>query len=130
MNESDRWFKQARADLENAEWSAKGKFFGHACFLSQQAVEKALKAVLYKAGKRRILTHSTFTLAKQCSERFEEFGRITDLCASLDKHYIPARYPNSLPDGIPHEIYTEKEAEESISKAEEILDLVEKTLTK
>jgi HEPN domain-containing protein len=128
MSESERWLKQAKIDLENAEWNAKGRFYAQACFLSQQAAEKALKAVLYKLGKRKILTHSTFTLSTECSEHFKEFKEIKELCAALDKHYVLSRYPNSIPDGIPHDIYTEKEASDSISKAKQILDSVEKTL--
>lgn len=128
MSESERWLKQAKIDLANAEWNVKGRFYAQACFLSQQSAEKALKAVLYKVGRRKILTHSTFTLSNECSEYFKEFKGIRELCTTLDKHYVLSRYPNSIPDGIPHEIYTEKEASDSISHSKRVLNLVEKVL--
>ncbi|ADN02463.1 hepn domain protein [Spirochaeta thermophila DSM 6192] len=39
----------------------------------------------------------------------------------LDKHYIPTRYPNGLPEGAPTEFYTRKEAEDALRYSEEIL---------
>ncbi|MBU4194349.1 MAG: HEPN domain-containing protein [Actinobacteria bacterium] len=44
--EYKRWKKQADLDLDDAEYSAQGKRCHLACFLSQQAAEKALKAWL------------------------------------------------------------------------------------
>jgi len=59
-----------------------------ACFLSQQAAEKALKAYL------------------------------------LDQYYIPTRYPNGLPGGIPYKVYTWEQAQEAIVGAQRVLDQV------
>jgi HEPN domain-containing protein len=50
MREAERWLNQAKNDLEAAKWNSEGKFYAHACFLSQQAAEKALKAYLYSIG--------------------------------------------------------------------------------
>jgi HEPN domain-containing protein len=127
--EATRWFRQAVYDLEAAKWNREGGYHENACFLAQQAVEKALKSVLYSTGKRKILTHSTFSLAKECAEHFNEFKGVSDSCADLDKHYIPARYPNGLPDNIPHDIYTVKDADESISQADKIITLIKNTLS-
>jgi hypothetical protein len=43
----------------------------------------------------------------------------------LDKHYIPARYPNAYPEGAPYELYTREEAERAIAQAENILRFCE-----
>lgn len=44
----------------------------------------------------------------------------------LDQYYVPTRYPNGLPDEIPHQFYNKKDAEKCVSYARKILRLVEK----
>jgi HEPN domain-containing protein len=126
MQDAERWLNQAKNDLEAAKWNSKGKFYAHACFLSQQAAEKALKAYLYSIGKRKIITHSTYTLAKECAQENNAFSSILSICAELDKHYIPSRYPNGLPDSTPSEVYLKQDAEVSINNSQKILDFISK----
>ncbi len=57
MVEARRWLDQAKSDLNGAEWSLKGGFADIACFLSQQAAEKALQAFLYTQGAREVRGH-------------------------------------------------------------------------
>jgi len=42
----------------------------------------------------------------------------------LDSYYIPTRYPNSLPEGIPAEVYTRDAALGAVSLAEEATEYV------
>ena len=44
------WMKQALRDLESAKAQKQDEFFEWSCFISQQAAEKALKAVFQKIG--------------------------------------------------------------------------------
>lgn len=45
------------------------------------------------------------------------------LCAkTLDKHYIPTRYPNGFDSGAPTDFYTEQDAENAIACSEAIVD--------
>lgn len=46
---------------------------------------------------------------------------LLDAARTLDKHYIPTRYPNGLEQGAPTEFYTRKEAEDAISYSQKIL---------
>ena len=46
---------------------------------------------------------------------------LIDAAKELDKHYIPARYPNSHPQGAPFENYTRGEAEGAVGRAGRIL---------
>lgn len=39
-------------------------------------------------------------------------------------YYIPTRYPNGLPDGIPADVYTQKAAADATGLAGEAVDLV------
>ena len=49
--EVENWWKQAQRDLISANNSLNAKDFYLSAFMSQQAVEKALKAVLIKEKK-------------------------------------------------------------------------------
>jgi HEPN domain-containing protein len=42
-SEAKRWYRQAAYDLKAARWNIEGGFHDTACFLAQQAGEKALK---------------------------------------------------------------------------------------
>ena len=45
--EAERWLKTAEGDLETAVILLENKKYAHSCFHSQQAGEKAIKAVWY-----------------------------------------------------------------------------------
>jgi HEPN domain-containing protein len=47
----------------------------------------------------------------------------------LDSYYIPTRYPNGLPDGIPAEVYTKDAAQGAVSLAIEAVDYIEQLLS-
>jgi predicted nucleotidyltransferase len=46
----------------------------------------------------------------------------------LDGYYIPTRYPNGLPDGIPADVYTEDAAKDAVAMAEEAVGWVKQLL--
>jgi HEPN domain-containing protein len=128
--ESRRWFEQAQYDLKTSQWNAKGELFAPACFWAQQAAEKAAKAYLYSRGERLVTGHSVAELLEKCKAYDEEFDSLILTGAFLDRYYIPTRYPNSLPSGIPAQAYRQKDASEGIELAQKILDFVSKKLTK
>ncbi len=44
------------------------------------------------------------------------------VCAkTLDKHYIPTRYPNGLDAGAPADLYIRKDSDDAIACAERII---------
>jgi HEPN domain-containing protein len=97
-----------------------------ACFHSQQAAEKALKAVLYRQGARAVLGHAGSDLVKQCQKHDPAFAGVSGDTALLDQFYIPTRYPNGLPSpAVPSETYTEAQAKMAQEAAEKVLGLVE-----
>ena len=53
--EARRWLAQAESDLAFAEVGVREGFFAQACFICQQAGEKALKALHYRRGARMVL---------------------------------------------------------------------------
>lgn len=126
-NECEKWLRQAKYDLNTAKNNLKNKDYEWSCFLSQQSAEKALKAFLYLNGERLILTHSVNRLIKKCLEYNKDFENIRE-CKKLDEYYIPTRYPNGLPDNIPHEFYTKEDAEICVNYAEKVIELVERMI--
>ena len=123
-DEACRWLDSASNDLDSADWDLQGRFYNYACFKSQQSAEKALKAFLYLRGLRRLLGHSTRDLLQECIRLDPSYENLRDDCTELDLHYLPSRYPNSLPGGVPHLFYTKRRAEEVIACARRVMEKV------
>lgn len=114
--EGMRWLLQARQDLDDADYNLKGMRYHLACFLSQQAAGKALKAFLYSKGEEMVLGHSVARLLKSAI-RYDSNLEPIKGTAGLDKYYIPTRYPNGLPGGVPYEAFDEEDAQKAIRLA-------------
>jgi HEPN domain-containing protein len=125
--EAQRWFQQAFYDLKATRWNIRGGFYDTACFLAQQAGEKALKSLLYYQGSRRtaLLTHSLVEMIREAGRKVSKIKSLLDQARELDLHYIPSRYPNGIPSGYPHEFYTKKVAEQSLTAAEKIFSTIQ-----
>jgi HEPN domain-containing protein len=101
QNEAERRLLQAKKDLDDARYSAEGERYNLTCFLCQQSAEKALKAYLYFVGAEEVWGHSVAELVHDASDFNGRFVELVKIAASLDKYYLPMRYPNGLPGGIP-----------------------------
>ena len=125
--EAKRWFQQASYDLEAVTWNIQGGFHSTACFLAQQAGEKALESLLYYLGARRtaLLTHSLVEMVQEARKRVGPVADLLEEARELDLHYIPSRYPNGLPGGYPHQFYGKGIAERALHAAERILAAVQ-----
>jgi len=126
---SKDWISQARRDLENAEYEMKGGFYEWSCFMSQQAAEKAIKAVFQKLGGEAF-GHSVAGLLEKLPEEMRPSEVLIDKAKELDKAYIPTRYPNAHPEGPPFRAYTKKEVRRLLEYAREILEYCESLLSR
>ncbi len=124
MTEAKRWLEQARRDLDDARYAADGERWNLACFLSQQAAEKALKAYLYAMGVESAWGHSVSELCNAAAAHDSAFERLGKEAAALDQYYVPTRYPNGLPGGIPADVYTRTDADRALSLCTMVIDLV------
>ena len=124
--EARRWFQQASYDLKAVQWNIQGGFYDTACFLAQQAGEKALKSILYYLGARRValLTHSVVEMVQEAHKKEKRFEDLMDDARELDLHYIPSRYPNGLPSGYPHQFYGRETAAGALKAGEAIVNTV------
>lgn len=122
MRRSEDWLNQAQRDLESAEWVRQGAFHEWACFMSQQAAGKALKAVLEARGIEA-WGHSVEGLLKALAKEApaDEYRALRRCAKQLDEFYVPTRYPNGWQEGSPHEHYTEEDADEALACARKIL---------
>ncbi len=123
--EARRWLKQAVNDLDFAKLGFTAGFHAQVCFQCQQICEKALKSIHYgKLGKRIVFGHSLVELSGELQLNQKT---LEDL-AVLDQYYIPTRYPNGLPGGMPYEVYTRKQAENALKVSKKIIRLAEDSL--
>jgi HEPN domain-containing protein len=122
--EAHRWLAQALHDRDAARLSRDHGFHEHACFLSQQSAEKALKAFLHARGEGPVLGHSTLALARECAPLEGKFAALQDACRRLDQLHIPTRYPNGLPDGVPHDFYDRGLSDQALADLERVLACV------
>lgn len=114
------WLKQAERDLEHARHALEDKDSEWACFAAQQAAEKAIKA-LYQFLGAQAIGHSVRALLEQLPKQYAPDEKMKEAARELDRHYIPARYPNAYAEGAPFEYYTEEEARKAIGHAERII---------
>lgn len=124
LDEGNRWLNQAKADLKWAKHLAREGGWHIACFLAQQVTEKALKAYLYANGREVVIGHSVARLCQAASEYDLRFSDFSKRWSILDGYYIPTRYPNGLPDGIPAEVYTQEAAKSAVGMADEAVQFI------
>lgn len=116
--ESEKWWNQAHKDLESAKRIMELGEYHVSAFLSQQAVEKALKALLIESTSAFPRIHDIVEL----SRRVKAPSKITELCAIINPAYTSTRYPDVASD------FDKGEVEEIVKSAEEILEWTKKEL--
>ena len=117
-NGADNWWRYAEIDLRSAQLLLEEKIYTQACFHAQQAVEKALKAVIAARGETPPRMHRVSALAELAGLSFDD---LADLFKSLDFVYLPTRYPDALPGTFPDGEPSEGLARECVEGAVEIL---------
>jgi len=126
-NRAGDWLNQAVRDFDQARDSQAADRHEWACFAAQQAAEKAVKALHLHRGQEA-WGHVVARLLRElppevCAEEaLVEQGRV------LDTFYIPARYPNSHPEGAPFEHYGPLQSEEAIRYASAIIEFVRRQM--
>ena len=120
QEESELWQKQAERDVESAEKNIGIQEYALAAFLCQQAVEKALKALLIQKDGQLVKTHSVISLAKPVNIPAVLQGKIEQ----LESVYQQTRYPD-IAKKMPAEEFDEQDAREFLENAKEVLSWVQ-----
>ena len=124
MDRSADWLRQAKRDLEKAKFDLNHKYYEWASFTSQQASEKAVKAVYQKMNKS-VRGHSTVKMFEGLRDSFPATDELFHLARVLDRYYIEGRYPTGFPEGSPSDYFDEKIAREAADAASQILRFCE-----
>jgi HEPN domain-containing protein len=128
MSQSDgaRWIEAAKSDLAAAQSLFKDGHYHLCAFHAQQSAEKLLKGLLRLLGHLP-WGHNCFDLLTQANTLLSGSPATPDLFAAasrLDGHYIPSRYPDAFPTGVPADYYHQAEAEEALDDAHSLLAFV------
>ncbi|MFQ5850690.1 MAG: HEPN domain-containing protein [Candidatus Binatia bacterium] len=122
-NRAPDWMNQALRDLEQAEDSRGAGRHEWACFAAEQAAEKAVKALHLYVGQEA-WGHVIAKLLVELPDSVPVPKDLVEKGRVLDNFHIPARYPNSHPDGAPFEHYGPLQSEQAIEHAREIIAFV------
>jgi len=124
-DEALRWLEEAEQDLQAVSGNIAAGSFNWACFIAQQAAEKAVKAMRIERGEDVLRIHSVMALIRGDERRglpaLATLHALLEDAQELDQHYIPARYPNGVPFGRPHEFYNRRKAERCLECAQRIV---------
>jgi len=123
MNRFRDWLAQAKRDLSRAQLDIQYEFWEWACFTSQQAAEKAVKALLMNRGLMTWGHAITPMLGRLENASVPE--PLVERAQLLDAYYIPTRYPNGFPEGKPADYFGRQKAVEALDAANEILRFCE-----
>ncbi len=118
-----RWLRQAEHDLAVARVVLREAFHSQACFMAHQVGEKTLKALAYYRGDRFVVGHSLMSLADALEATYPQLAKYRKLVRVLDRYYIPTRYPDAVPGGLPFEVYDDPdEAQAAVDGAASMVE--------
>jgi len=116
--ETGSWLAQAKDDLDGAEFNFQGRRYSIAAFLCQQAIEKALKALLIETTASFPKIHDLTKLAKLSKAP----ANIVRLCSRVSPAYTASRYPDSPKQ------YSKEDCEKLLAESKVILKWIEEKL--
>lgn len=92
--DAQAWMDRAEYDLDTAEDMLKAERGPYVLFMCQQAIEKALKALLTeRTGQLPRRTHDLLDLAREAG--IEVGPELGELLGELTLHYTHVRYPDA-----------------------------------
>ncbi|MGK0232621.1 MAG: HEPN domain-containing protein [Patescibacteria group bacterium] len=114
--EVTHWWEQSVEDFDSAEKNLKIKKYYLVAFLSQQALEKGMKAVMLKNRMPVQTMHSLPKLAEKIKvpQKFRLFLR------GVSSEYYMSRYPDASED-TPFKQYTKVDAQEILGQTKEVM---------
>jgi len=120
------WLRQSERNLASAQLNHQYGLYEEACYESQQAGEKAVKALLNYFHKE-VRGHSLVFLIQAIEIKTPDY--VLMCMQELDKQYIPSRYPDVYDTGAPADYYNKFDSERCIECARKIIDWVRGLVT-
>ena len=118
VNEARRWLRFALEDFEVAQELFSGRRMRHACFLAQQAAEKALKAALALEGLSIPYMHDLNAARNLLPDSWAVKSEQPDL-AELTVWATESRYPGDWQEA------TESDAIRALADARAVYDSID-----
>lgn len=120
------WLKQAHYDVDAAAVSLEHGFNEWAAFQAEQAVEKAIKAVIIHGGWRAPRIHKLQVLMGLANEVNEEFRNTKFAFRHLESFTFISRYPFLIPGKheAPHDLIKKTDAKKAVGQATELLQQI------
>ena len=112
------WVERSQYDLDTAKVMLDAGRYLYVAYMSQQAVEKILKAVIAQLGKENFPIHNLNRLAEIAGIREELSSEQFNFLAELTPYHIEARY-GDYKESL-SEIIDAKKAEQIYKKTREI----------
>jgi HEPN domain-containing protein len=91
--ETREWLDYAGENLKAARLTLENRLYNSCLQDSQQAIEKALKALLIEEGEELRKTHSIRELRGLLQDRSLRVDLSDEECDLLDSIYLPSKYP-------------------------------------
>jgi HEPN domain-containing protein len=123
--EFERWRAEAGQACRQAEISAAAGLHNWASFSAEQAAQLAVKGLLHALGQAP-WGHDLVALGDAAAAA----GLVLPDAARqalrrLSRHYMAARYPDTLPGGAPSDRYAREDAEQALADLSVVLELVD-----
>ena len=116
---SEENWAQARADYATAVTLYDAGIYYASVFFSQQAAEKALKAVTIRRTQKTPRGHNLIQMANALEAPLE----IMNAAAELNPEFLSSRNPESA-DGVPAQLYDSKSARIHLHAAHRIVEWI------
>ena len=128
LSEGARWLRLAEQDLDDARYLKEGGRHNLACFMGQQAAEKAIKAYLYHKRVEDVWGHSLLDLCEDAKLFDMMFDTMKSEARQLDKYHYITRYPEFLPSGASFDAFNEIDAERSIELSTQVVEFTKERI--
>lgn len=118
----DPWFHFSQEDLDFAKSGLKDGFYSHVCFLSQQAVEKAMKGYLVTQGRDYPKTHGLISLLGCMKVTW--LDPYLSQIKKLSEFYVPLRYPDAVVGSLGKNLPDKEDAQNTLKWANQIVRII------
>ena len=97
-------------------------------FFAIKQQKKQLLGFLYSKGAEQVWGHALADLCEDALAFDQSFDLVKSIAVLLDKHYLGARYPESLAGGVPAEAYEGADSERALEVAGDVLEAVKQRM--
>ncbi len=122
------WLEEAKVDLNRARRALDDGDYSLSCYMSQQTVEKALKAVMIGLKRERPPHfHDLSALYEGIRDLVSVPNAVVEALPEVSQYYVTARYPNA---GVrrPSKSFSRLQAVRALEVAGDVLGRVEEAI--